>query len=159
FEVELTNTDAVPVNIGAFTFGVEVANPKISFTDANTSTTNPYIFGSNSLAGPDLTGPVSGQSLITSDLFATPMMGADVSAGATVGLANILFDVSSSAAPGIFPVTLIAFPATSLSGPDGTDIGIDTLSPGAITITGLMPVPEPASATMLAVISLLLCAV
>ena len=60
-DVDLTNTGPSAVPIGGFSFGVSIANPNVSFTDANTSTAAFYIFTGNSLFGPDLTGPTSGK--------------------------------------------------------------------------------------------------
>jgi hypothetical protein len=151
FDVELSNSGPSDVTIAGFSFGIITANLNISFRDANTSTVAPYIFGANSLFGPDLTGPTSGQSLTTSDVFAITMAGATIGAGITVGLGHVLFDVSPSATPGIFDVTLAAFPASSLSDPAGANLAIQTLSPGQITITGGggSGVPEPSTLTML----------
>src|SRR5262249_3004242 len=113
-DVELTNTGPAAVTIGGFSFGVSIANPDISFTDANTSTVLQYIFAGNSLFGPDLTGPTSGQSLNTSDVFAGANNGTTLGAGTTVGIGHLLFDVAALAGPGSFAVNLSA-PFTSLS--------------------------------------------
>lgn len=147
-DVELTNLGPSALMIAGFSFGISIANSNISFTDADTSTAAPYIFDGNSLFGPDLTGPVSGQSLSTSDLFSIPLSGVTLNAGTTVGLGHILFDVAPGAGNGSFPVGLALFPTTSLSDEFGNDIPIDTLSSGRITI---MPAaaPEPSSITML----------
>jgi hypothetical protein len=96
-----------------------------------------------SLFGPDMTGPTSGPSLVTSDVFLVPFSGSTVGSGTTVGLGHILFDVSPGAAPGVFPVTLMGFPATSLADPTGANLAIQTLSDGQITITGTAATPEP----------------
>lgn len=149
-DVELSNTGPSAVTIAAFSFGVITPNLNISFTDANTSTvSSPYIFVGNSLFGPDLTGPTSGQSLATSDVFATVLAGATLNAGTTVGLGHLLFNVSSAATGGVSPVTLSAFPVTSLADPTGNNVAFQTLSPGQITITGAAAVPEPSTAVML----------
>lgn len=156
FDVQLSNSGPSAVTIAGFSFGILTANVNISFRDANISTTAPYIFGSNSLFGPDLTGPTSGQSLSTSDVFAIPMTGATLGAGTTVGVGHILFDVLPTATAGTSPVTLAAFPLSSLSDPLGNNVVIQTLSPGQITITGT-GVPEPSTlATFLAGVGLIL---
>src|ERR1017187_3817383 len=68
FDVSLTNTGPSTIIVGAFTFGISINNQAISFTDANISTLlDGYIFAGHSLFGPDLTGPISGQSLLVSD--------------------------------------------------------------------------------------------
>jgi len=156
FDVLLNNSGPSAVTIGGFSFGILTPNINISFRDANTSTSAPYIFGSNSLFGPDLTGPASGQSLTTSDVFAIPLAGSTVGAGITVGLGHIRFDVSAAATAGISPVNLAPFPVSSLSDPAGNNLVIQTLSPGQITITGT-GVPEPSTlATVLAGIGFIL---
>ena len=143
FDVQLTNTGPSAITVGGFSFGILTGNPSISFRDANTSTSAPYIFDGMSLFGPDLTGPTSGPSLSTSDVFLVPLSGSTVGSGTTVGLGHILFDVSPGAAPGGFPVTLMGFPTTSLADPAATNLAIQTLSGGQITITGTAATPEP----------------
>jgi hypothetical protein len=156
FDVQLSNSGPSAVTIAGFSFGILTANTNISFRDANISTSAPYIFGSNSLFGPDLTGPTSGQSLSTSDIFAIPLAGATLGAGITVGLGHVLFDVSPAAAVGTSLVTLAGFPVSSLSDAAGNNVVIQTLSSGQITITGT-GVPEPSTlATVLAGIALIL---
>jgi hypothetical protein len=147
-DIDLTNSGPSAIMIAGFSFGISTANPDISFTDANISTTDSYIFVGNSLFGPDLTGPTSGQSLVTSDTFSIPFSGITLNAGTTVGLGHIIFDVAGTATGGVFPVTFAPFPSSSLSGPDGNNIPIDTLSNGQITITAAA-VPEPSSLRLL----------
>ncbi len=143
FNVQLINTGPSAITVAGFSFGISTGNPNISFQDANTSTSAPYIFDGFSLFGPDLTGPTSGPSLNTSDVFAVALSGSTLGAGTTVGLGHILFDVSPGAAPGVFPVTLGDFPTTGLADPTGANLPIQTLSAGQITITGTTAVPEP----------------
>ena len=146
FDIDLINTGPTALTIGGFTFGIATANPNISFTDANTATAMPYIFAGDSLLGPDLTGPTSGQSLTASDASLSGL-GTTVTAGTTLGLGHILFDVLSSATNGMFPVNLEVSPATSLTDPNGAPVPVDTLVAGEITITGgaAAAVPEPSS--------------
>ena len=141
-DVELTNTGPAAITIGGFTFGVSVGNSNISFTDANTSTVLTYIFEGNSLFGPDLTGPTSGQSLDTSDVFAGANNGTTLGAGTTLGIGHLLFDVSALAGTGAFAVSLSA-PFTSVSDINANTIPIDSLSAGKITIEGPSEIPEP----------------
>ncbi len=143
FDVQLTNTGPSAITVGGFSFGISTGNPSISFRDANTSTSETYIFDGSSLFGPDLTGPTSGPSLSTSDVFSVAFSGSTLGTGTTVGLGRILFDVSPGAAPGVFPVTLGDFPTTSLADPAEADLAIQTLSAGQITITATAAVPEP----------------
>jgi hypothetical protein len=143
-EIDLTNSGPTDITVAAFSFGVQISDSDVSFTDVTTGTTSTYIFAGNSLFGPDLTGPTSGQSVIASDVFATPNKGAVLASGTTVGLGRISFDVAAGAASGSFPVNFLAFPTSSLSDPTPLDIHIDTLSPGGITILPTS-VPEPSS--------------
>lgn len=143
-DIDLTNSGPSAITIGAFTFGISAANPNISFTDASISTAAPYIFGANSLFGPDLTGPTSGQSLATSDVFSIPLSGVTVSSGTTMGLGHISFNVAGTATAGAFLVSFAPFPTTSLSDPAGNAVSINTFSNGQITIRAAA-VPEPSS--------------
>lgn len=151
-DVELTNTGPSALSIGGFSFEISIATLDVSFTGADTFTTAAYIFGGNSLFGPILAAPASGQSLLVSDIFAIPFSGATLGAGATVGLGRVLFDVSPFAAGGVFSVSLTPFPITSLSDELGNDVPIDVLSSGQITISAPQPsaVPEPSSLLLLA---------
>ena len=151
FDVTLTNTGPSAISVAGFNFSVSVVNPLIAFTGATTGTIAPYIFAGQSLFGPDLTGPVSAQSIAASDLFDTPLAGALISANSTVGLGRISFNVASGATPGVFAVTFAGFPGTSLSDPAGTDIAIGSLVSGTITIIGTTPTPEPSTGSMLLV--------
>jgi hypothetical protein len=144
-DVLLNNTGPSAVTVGAFSFGVSAGNASISFTDATTGTLSaPYIFGTNSLFGPDLTGPTSGQSLTTSDVFAIPGSGITLASGATVGLGHLLFSVAPGTAAGIIPVTVSSFPVTSLADAAGANLSL-MVFPGSITIVSTTAVPEPST--------------
>lgn len=147
FDIDLANTGSSSSTVGAFTFEISTTNSAISFTGADTSTVlNGYIFAEDSLFGPNLTGPNSGQTLFTSDMPATPFSGTVIDPGMTFGLAHIFFSVDASSAAGAFAISLTGYPATSLSDPDGNSIAIDKFSNGAINITGVnTTVPEPTS--------------
>lgn len=147
-DVYLTNFGSSALAIGgfSFSFSLSVANANITFTDVNTSTTVAYIFSGNSLFGPDLSGPNSGQTVTASDVVFTPFTGTTVSPGGTVGLGHVVFNVSANATAGAFAVSLAPFPRTTLSDAQGNNVNVDALSPGEITIT---TVPEPSSFFML----------
>jgi hypothetical protein len=153
-DVTLTNSGDAVVTIGGFSFGIVTANTDITFTDATDATTaGPYIFQTDSLLGPDL-APfdfVPGQSLIGSDL--ADDSGITLSAGETLGLGHVLFDVAAGASPGIYAVTLesVESGATSLSDPNGNPINVDSLNGGTITIDAAVSVPEPATLLLFAV--------
>ena len=82
--LDLTLMNTGPsISINSFLFAIQTADTDISFTDATINTTlAPYIFVGNSLFGPDLTGPISGQSVNTGDVSS--------GAAATVGQAQRL---------------------------------------------------------------------
>ena len=147
FDVTLTNTGPLAVSIGGFSFGITAANANVSFTSATTATVTPYIFGADSLFGPNLAGP-SGQSLIASDLDAVGNV--SVGSGATFGLGHVIFTVAGGAAPGPVTIALQSSPAfTSLSDAAGSPIAINTLTGGSVTVTS--SVPEPSTWLSLAV--------
>ena len=144
FDVFLTNSGASAVNIESFTLGITTSDTDITFEDSTTSTANPYIFGSDSVAVMLLSGVNStsspGQTLQASDLT---LSGSNVSVagGATVGLAHVIFDVSSGAKLGSATVSFSAAPgANSLSDASATQVPINSFVSGTINV-----VPEPSS--------------
>ncbi len=139
-DVNLVNTGLSAVTIGAFSFGLSVTNPDITFTGATTSGAA-YIFAGDSLFGPGI-GSAAGQSLTASDLFDIIGSGAVVGAGGSVGLGQVLFDVAANAASGAFAVTLSA-PETSLADPTTANLPIQSLVNGQISIVAQPSVPEP----------------
>ncbi len=144
FDVLLTNTSASLVSIGAFAFELSTASSDVIFTDATTGTLSaPYVFSGNSLFGPDIATAAGGQDLSASDAYAIAGAGATLSAGATVAIGHILFDVLASAPSETVLTSFTAFPATSLSDELGNDISIDSLAGGEIVIGGATPVTEP----------------
>ena len=71
FEVYFTNTGSSSVDITAFSFEISTTSSNINLTGATTSTTDAYIFGADSLFGPEI-DTSTGQTLDASDVFATP---------------------------------------------------------------------------------------
>ena len=149
-EVDLRNTGSA-VTIGGFSFEVSVSNPDINFTQADTSTTQPYIFPTDSLFGPFI-NTTAGSSLTASDLS---VAGVTIAADTTVGLGDVLFNVAPGAAAGTYSVTLAPWPATSLSDPAANDVPITTLNAGQIQITGAQSVPEPSPVIFVTAMALL----
>lgn len=151
FDVLLTNTGPSAINVAGFGFGIVTADADISFTDANTSTSAPYIFAGDSfdvINGFTLfTNSLPGQTVEASDL-SNSGAGANIPVGATVALGNIVFDVASGATPGIFAVTFEDFPTTSFADSNGGNLDF-TAADGSITITSGTPAPEPASSALL----------
>ncbi|HLK22841.1 MAG TPA: hypothetical protein VKT81_28040 [Bryobacteraceae bacterium] len=152
FDVLLKNLGASTVTVGSFSFGITTANTDITFTNADTSTTAPYIFAGDSFDDMNgftlYTNSLPGQTVEAADASAS-LVGASVGAGVTVGVGRIMFDIANGATPGPFAVTFEASPTTGLSDTNGN--GLDfTTTDGTITITpATNPVPEPAQATLL----------
>lgn len=147
-DVTLTNTAHEAVEVAAFSFGLSVVNPDITFTSVTTATTLAYILDGNSLFGPVIstTPPPDGQIVVASDLDSTGT-GVDIGPLATVGLGHVLFDVAPGAAPGVFLVALGPAPdVTSLSDAFGSNVDITTLNNGQIDIAA---VPEPGTLLLL----------
>jgi hypothetical protein len=146
-DITLTNGGPGSVTIGAFAFEVTVPSTDITLTGVTTGTTAVYVFSGESLFGPGIGIPVSGQDMMASDVSSGA--GTTVGSGATVGLGHLVFDVAGSAS-GVYPVSLVAFPATSLSDPNSGNIDITILNNGSITVTGgRSNVPEPGSLALL----------
>ena len=141
-EVDVTNTGA-PVDIASFSFEISVApGSGVSFTGADINTSTTYIFAGNSAFGPNI-DTLTGTTLDASDIAVSGST--TLGTGATLALGRALFSVAFSAPLGAAAVSFTGFPATSLSAMDLSDIPIDTLSNGTITITPATAVPEPAT--------------
>jgi hypothetical protein len=149
FEVLLTNTLGPAASISGFFFEVTSSSSDVTFTDATTATVAPYIFGSDSLFGPDIIGFGStATDLNASDLDAAGSI--SLAAGDSVGLGHVSFDVASGAATQTVNFDLAGFPGTSLSDEAGNDIPIATFTGGQFTIEGASaPVPEPSTLILL----------
>jgi hypothetical protein len=146
-EVDLINTGPTAVSLAGFSFEITVLDTHITFTSATINTLATYVFAGNSLFGPVISLSAPGQTLDASDLWGGAG-GAVVAAGATVGLGHVFFDVSAGDVSGPVTVMLSAFPATSLSDPNGGNITIDALTNGSITITGLT-IAEPTTLALM----------
>ena len=148
-DVSLMNTGPASATIGGFSFDISTANPGVIFDSAIFSTTvGPYIFAGMSF-DQDFGFPLAtatGTSLQASDL--SDGTGATVAAGSTVGLGHVIFHVAASTVSGPIPVNLIAFPASSLSDPNGANLTF-TGNGGTITVASVATVPEPATFGML----------
>jgi hypothetical protein len=137
------------ITVGTFAFAITTTDPDITFTGADTLTsTAPYIFVASDSVDLLFSIPLNldspGQTMDGSDSSFSGN-GTVVGTGTTFGIGRVLFDVSPTATPGPFAVTLVPN-STSLSDTSSNAIPIDTLTPGGITIT---TVPEPASAMLL----------
>jgi len=151
FDLFLTNTGPSAVQVGGFAVGVSVAGGSgITFAAANISTTTvaPYIFDGLGLVGSDIgTLGGGGLSITASDLFSVIGSGTTMGSGSSVGLAHVLFNVSSGASPGPVTVVITPFPTTNLSNFNGENVPITTLNNGTITI-GVVAIPEPSTSVL-----------
>jgi len=150
FDVTLTNTGPATVAIAGFRFQLLTTNTDITFTGGSFSTVAPYIFAGVSFDQDfsfTLDTLSSGQELDASDV--SDVLSANVGAGSTVALGSVLFDMSANAAPGPAPLTLLAYPHTSLADSAGNNVEFIG-SDGTITITPASSLPEPASAWLIA---------
>ncbi|HEX4793402.1 MAG TPA: hypothetical protein VH370_06400 [Humisphaera sp.] len=142
FDVTLTNTGPASVTISAFAFELSVG-PSITLTDVTNATASPYIFDGLGF-GPELTFDSPGQNMTASDFFSIAFAGTTIGTAATVGLGHVFFDVAASASSPQ-TVTIVAGPGTSLSDENATDVAINALVNGTITIpTTAVPAPSAA---------------
>ena len=152
--VTLTNTGTSAVTVGGFAFEI-TAGDGVTFTSVDTSTTPAYIFAGHSAFGPDISnqppnlpGTIAGGR---GQLRHRPAGHQPGVAGATVGLGDVHFNVSSSAT-GPISISLAGFPMTNISDAAGHDI---TPSVGTTFSAGRSrsprPVPEPSSLAMTAI--------
>ncbi len=145
-EVDVSNTGSLSVDISAFSFEISVASGSgVTFTGASDNTSlQTYVFSGNSLFGPIITKPgtTPGTTLDASDIATTGST--SLAGGETLGLGLGSFDVTGSTPTGPVTVTLTGYPSTSLTASNTSNIPIDTLNNGTITITP-SAVPEPSS--------------
>jgi hypothetical protein len=141
FDVILTNTGGSAVGISGFSFEVNVDSAQVTFTDATTATTDPYIFAGTSLFGPDITRNITngGETLDALDISFGGNQ--SVGAGQSVGLGHVFFSVSGTL-PGPATVSFTAYPATGLADSGGNNVPIDTLTSGTISPAGTVPEPS-----------------
>ena len=146
-EVLLTNTDDADLaDVAAFSFRISVATTDVIFTAADITAAT-YLFDGISGFGPDirLPGQGEGQVLDASDADDT-LAGVSVGAGQTFSLGRVLYRVAAGSNPRVVSVALAAFPASSLSAPDFSEIPITSFVNGSITITtGQAVIPEPST--------------
>jgi hypothetical protein len=142
-EVDVQNTGSTTVNVAAFSFELTVAaSSGVTFTGADYNTTQTYIFAGNSFEGPNIVFNNTGTTLDAFDLAVSGSTA--LGPGSIFGLGLVSFDVASSAPTGAVTVSLTPYPSTSLTAPDLSNIPINTLNNGTITISGSI-VPEPSA--------------
>ncbi|MDE3165955.1 MAG: hypothetical protein KGN36_09125 [Acidobacteriota bacterium] len=146
FDITLANTGASAQNIAGFGLAIATTDPDITFTGADFSTLLPYVFAGDSwdvANGFAFVTSAPGQTLSASDL-SNSGTGNDIAAATSVGLARVLFSVSGGATAGAFPVTLTAYPATSLNDSTFANVPFTSVD-GSITIQAGTAVPEPSA--------------
>ncbi len=149
FDILLTNTDSSSVDISSFNSALEVAsNSGLTFTNVDAGTTPGYIFGSVQ-NGP--LGTISGSSITLADFLDSGSQ--TVGAGATVGLAHVLYSLAGNTPAG----TPIAITFTG-AGSQIYDASLSEILPlslqgGTITVTAAA-VPEPGTLVMAGLLSL-----
>ena len=153
FDVTLINTGPTAIVLGGFSLEVSVADADVSFTFASTATALPYVFAGDSLFGPDIGASSPGQTFDASD--ACVLCASTIAAGATVGLAHILFDVLAGAQSGPLTVSIAASPATSLSNPAGGELAATPID-GTVVIDGETSIPEPSTIVLFSLPAILL---
>ena len=141
-EVDVQNTGA-SVDIASFSFEISVPSSSgVTFTGADISTSlATYIFAGNSFFGPNIAFG-TGTTLDAGDIAVAGST--TLGTGATLGLGLVSFDVAAGTTLGPVTVSLTGYPFTGLTAPDQSNVPIDTLETGTITISG-GAVPEPSS--------------
>lgn len=158
-EVYLTDLSATGtgVTIGAFSFELQALSPDVQFTAATTNSTTPYILSGNSFVDATASGDLTSQTspdLIAGDFALNPFTGTFVAPGDKLALGVVSFSVSPTAPTESVVLTFVAGPNTVIADPAGSTIAIESLSGGAINITGESPnpVPEASSLSLLLIV-------
>jgi hypothetical protein len=156
FQVLLTNTGSMPVDIGAYAFELTTTDSALTFTDSTTqATTNPYIFAGDSFVDTyegGVTSTTSPGQVLDADDLALSASGAMLNAGATASLGTVYFDIAPGAARGVIPIAFNTNAAvTNLSGPAGNAIAVGSFDPGDVVVT-----PEPPMMILIAAMLLLM---
>jgi hypothetical protein len=149
FDVVLTDNGPASISVQSFSFEVSVSNPSITLTGVDFSTAaDAYIFTGDSFdfinSFPLNTS--SGQTLDASDAT-NDGSGITLTAGQSLALGRVLFNVAAGIAPGAYSVSFTGgADFNNLSNPAGGSIPVSQLTGGTITIS---TVPEPATALLL----------
>ena len=148
FDVNLLNTGPLAQNIAAFSLGLSVTDPNLTFTGGDQGPALPYLFAGDSFNVNNgfffvTVPPPNGLNVQASDLSDSGA-GSSVGSGVTVGLGRFYFDISPLAPQGTVTVTvstgcLISDACTSFADFNGEDIPFTTAD-GTVTVT-----PEPST--------------
>jgi hypothetical protein len=169
-EVDLVNpaTNSQSFSVEAFQFELRAPSGSgVTFSDATTATSAPYIFAGNSIANSLFGGnlivspppPPATNDLLAFDSVATANTFATLAPGNTLGLGLVSFSVDANAQAATVPLSIITFnPSTAPNGtqlvdPNGNLIPFSS-SNGQIAILSSV-VPEPTALSL--VVSGLVC--
>ena len=157
FDVTLTNNFSTTLSLAAFSFAISTTDTHIQFTQANQSTTLPYVFVGDSLdllsnscaiisdiSPPNPCVPSAGSNSLSASDLTNDFADVLIAAGATVGLGHVVFFDIGGDSTGPVSVTLTPYPTTSLSDSLGNNI-VPNLVPGTITVQPGSGVPEPST--------------
>lgn len=144
-EVLLTNTGPSAISVASFTFGVTTkpVDSDITFTSADFSTSDTYIFFGNSFdqSVPTSLNVTSGTSLTASDTTADATA-VTINSGGSFALGRVLYNVALSAAPGSFTADFTTNPGdNSLADASEANVPIDNLVSQTIPIQQVVPEP------------------
>jgi hypothetical protein len=150
FDITLQNTGAAAQNIAGFSLGISVADPHLSFTGANMSTALTYIFNGDSFAAafPPFATTLTASLIEASDL-SNSGAGTSVAAGATIGLAHIIFNLAGNTSAGPISIVVaqdcsVTSDCTSLSDQAGANVTF-TARGETINVTTATGIPEPST--------------
>jgi hypothetical protein len=155
FEVDVTNTGPLAVQLSAFNFVVHTSSSDITLKQATTGTLlHPYVFAGNSLLGPIISTLTPGPNMDGGDLPFN-LTATTIAPAATFGLGEVSFDVAPGAPAEILQ---IMFDTTNTSATDQNTNPIAlSFTNGQITILSATPLPAalPLFATGLGALGLL----
>lgn len=150
FEVSLSNSSLATSSASVAAFSIDVTVPTgsgITFTGANETTTDPFIFGVNNFG---LFSTVTALEVTANDF--TISGSTTIAPGAKVGLINVTYSVAPSASSTPITVSIVNVGTftTLADGSNPAQNVVFTPVNGPINLTGIIgnPVPEPSSLLM-----------
>lgn len=154
FDLVVTDDGPGSISVQSSAFEISVGTGvTITGADFSTGATYPYIFTGDSFAIingiPLYSNPLPAQTLTGGD-GTNDGAGITLTPGESLGLADVLFSVSPSAALGPVAISFIGTPtvadSNNLSDPNGTAIPVATFTGGTIDIVSASSsTPEPSS--------------
>ena len=152
FDIILTNTGRSAILIAAWNTSMESQDPLLTFTGADGSTADAYIFGTVQFS-PLASDTFPGSTVTVSDMNLDGLgnsVNATILAGQTYGLAHVTFSIDPLATPGS-TISLLFGSGTSITEEDGTPVSfVDPVGNGP-TVT--IAVPEPSAVVLVVLLS------